>query len=407
MKRHLMTTLPALAVMVLATGCGGPTKTGMEARADANQRVDSFNANVTYEQARQAFETGDFDKALTTINSAIEMVPQEARFHNLQGRVYMETNRLEQAISAFETAQQNDPKMHEAFYYAGVIYQRWSDDEQAYENYRKAADLKQDSVQYLLAAAESLVAMGEFQAAKDLISPRVKYFEHNVALKQLQARIAMLLDDPNTAANFYAEARLLEPSDSMILEDLAWAQFKSGQYNECVDSLRSLRQRQGTNRLDLLQLEAQCLSMLDRTMEARDVFIQLSNKQPSNPDIWIELGAVCWELKDYQRMNECGKRLVNLTPNRYEGYLLKGVYEKNVGDRSEAIRQLRAAGQRATNDALPHVLLGLILEDTGFMSEALTAYRQALAIDPDNAEASQFFNKLEETMRITSAPTDQ
>jgi len=405
MKRHLITTLPALAVLALACGCASKPRS-QQVRADASQRVNDVNANVIYEQARQSFEGGHLDKALREINSALAINPENSDYLTLQGRIHMESRRLEQAVTSFQAAQQHDPKNHEAFYFSGVIYQRWSDDEQAYENYRRAFEIKSDNVNYLLAAAESLVALGEFQTAKQLIDPKVKFFEHNVALKQLQAQIAMLLDNPAEAATYYAEARLLEPDDAMLIEDLAWAQFKSGQYTQCVDTLRSLRQKTGQGRLDLLQLEAQCLAMLDRPAESRDVYIQLSNLQPGNVDVWIELGTVCWELQDYRRLQECGSRVVNIAPNRYEGYLLKGVYEKNMGDRSEAIRQLRQAASRAKDTALPHTLLGLILEDTGFMDEALGAYRQALTIEPNNTDARRFFNNLQETMRITSVPTD-
>ena len=40
---------------------------------------------------------------------------------------------------------------------------------------------------YLLASAEALVAMGEFDQAEELIVPKMAYFEHNASLHQLQA----------------------------------------------------------------------------------------------------------------------------------------------------------------------------------------------------------------------------
>ena len=47
-----------LAAAVVLAGCNGPTKTGLEARADARERVDLVNAQLHFDQAHQGWETG-------------------------------------------------------------------------------------------------------------------------------------------------------------------------------------------------------------------------------------------------------------------------------------------------------------------------------------------------------------
>ena len=49
MKRHLIKTMSALAVLALATGCASTPKGQKQARAEAQDRVNEASANVTYE----------------------------------------------------------------------------------------------------------------------------------------------------------------------------------------------------------------------------------------------------------------------------------------------------------------------------------------------------------------------
>ena len=177
--------IPVLALLVLATGTGCGTPYHDEMRIDARRRLDVLNASLNYDQALQAFKSGQFEKALAYTTRAIERNPEDAESHLLLGRIYIETNALERAIDSLTTAQETDPELADPHYYAGIVYQRWSDDEQAYEAYMEAFELESSSVHYLLAAAESLVALEQFDGAKNLIGSKLAYFEHNSALHHL------------------------------------------------------------------------------------------------------------------------------------------------------------------------------------------------------------------------------
>ncbi len=103
-----MSTRPILIVIVLLlafgsslTGCG-PSPMGIDAREAARERLNLINAQFTYDQAMQAFEVGRFDKALRGVNAAIEQFPESPDFYVLQGRIHLETHRLEKSIDSFK-----------------------------------------------------------------------------------------------------------------------------------------------------------------------------------------------------------------------------------------------------------------------------------------------------------------
>jgi len=401
---HLRLSLPVLllAAAVMTTGCG-PTKAGLDARAAARERINAFNANFTCDQARQEFEVGQFERALRDVELAIEQSPDVPEFHVLKGRIHLETHRLERAAEAFSTALEKDARCAEAHYYAGIVYQRWSDDTQSYAHYRSAYDIEADNVQYLLAAAEAMIALGRLDEARGLVDARLAYFEHNAALRHLLGQIALLEGDPKTAAQLYAEARLLDPDNDLLLEELAWAQYEAELYAQCHDTVTMICEKMDEPRADLIHLQARCLTMLDRPAEAHRLYLQLTRCSPAEASVWVEFGTIAWKLGDYRRVAQCGVRVVSLAPDRYEGYMLKGLYERHHGRLDEAARLLQVAADRADETSLPHLLLGRTLEEAGRDRAAMNAYADAMRVDPQSTEARSLYQQLEARLRVAAA----
>ena len=395
----------AVAVVALTLGGCSPTKEGMKARAEAKSRMNIMTAQIHFQQAKQSFETGQLDKAQREIANAISIYPDLAEYYVLRGRIFLETHKLEQAVDSFETALDKDPKLPEPHYYSGVVYQRWSNDRQAHESYAKAFEIAPTRVEFLLASAESLIALGEYEQAKLLIEPKLAYFEHNAALHQLQGQIALLQGEPKKAAALYKEARLLNPEDDTLLEELMWAQYASEQYAECHQSATQLVEGSKDKRTDLMHLQARCLAMMDRNPEARELYIELTRLRPADPIIWSELGTICWDLGDYRRVAQCSVQLISLAPERYEGYMLRGINEKQKGNMDEALRLFTQAAERAPEIALPHLLLGQTLEQAGDAEAARIAYHDAILAQPASTEAQDLLRRLNEGA-LSAAPTE-
>ena len=71
--------------------------------------------------------------------------------------------------------------------------------------------------------------------------------------------------------------------------------------------------------------------------------------------------------------------------------MLKGVNERHHGNLQDAAMFLRQSAQRAESTALPHLVLGRVLEQLGDSEGALAAYAEAFRIAPDNADARELF----------------
>lgn len=408
-RSFIVVALVLSSTLVSTLGGCAPTKEGVKNRQAAADRMNVVSAQVNFDQSKQLFATGQLDKALREIDKAIERYPESGEYYLLRGRILQEQARLEQALAAFTTALEKNPKLADAQYYAGVIYQRWSDDEQAFTCYNQAFEIAPDRVHYLQAAAESLVAMGELDKAEQLIEPKLAYFEHNASLRQLQAQIAMLKGDAKRAAALYSEARMLNPDDQTVLEEMMWAQYAAGMFSQCFDSARTLQTLAKEPRQDLVHLEARCLAMMGRGVEARELYLQLCKTRAGDPSVWSELGTLAWELGDYRSLAQASVQMMAIAPERYEGYLFRAVNEKHKGNQAQAVELFREACNRAGGVTLPFLMLGQALEQSGDVTGARTAYNDALQTDPDSAEAKALLRRLngQPQQQITAAPVDQ
>lgn len=403
LRTFVTASLATTALML--SGCGTPNS--QKVREEANDRVMFVKAQLHFDQANQAFSTGQLEKALREVETAIAMFDKHAPYYVLLGRVYLETHRLEMAMRSFEAAQEIAPNLPEAHYFAGIVNQRWSRYEEAADCYLRAYELKPENPQYLLAAAEAFITIKRYSEAERLVSSKLSYFEHNAAMRQLLAQLAILQGDASRAATLYREARTLSPEDLLLFEELARAEFSAGQFAQCLHSVRQIMSRIGEKRPDLLHLEARCLTMMDQTTEARNVYLELTRVTPTNADVWIELGNLAYAIGDFTRVAQAGVQAIAIAPERFEGYLLKGLFERQRGRTTEALVLLKQAATLAPDSAMPHMVLGSVLAQSGDLDGAIASYGRAVRIDPENSRARAMLNEAtREATVIASEPID-
>lgn len=396
--------LLAAALLVLPACSSSPVTE--KAREEARGRMNAVNAQLLADQAKQGFEGGQFEKALKNIDGAIDRSPEIASFHVMRGRILLEMHRLEASMDSFKRAVELDPGNADANYFAGIIYQRWQNNEKSYESYHAAMDIDVENVQYALATAEALVAMKKFDQARQLINEKRQRFQNNGAMRQLLGQISMMEGDPAEASRNFAEARLMDPDDNSLLEELMQAQFASSQFAKCLDSLKTLQARTGDKdpRPDLVRIEARCLTRLDRGPEARNLYLQLVQVYPADAAVWVEFGLLALDLGDHRRVAQAASRIMSLAPERYEGYMLGAMHEFSQGDLGVALDLIEQSTERAPDIALPHLILGRFLEKAGEVDRAYAAYAGALRAEPGNTDAQRQMARLDGSGSLASAP---
>ncbi len=351
----------ALVAIFATAGCTGPTGTGQEMRKVAHARFNRVGAAVSNDQALQALNAGQFQDALSHIDKVLAKFPDEASAHLLRGRIVLEMGRLEISMTEFQRAAELDPSCDECRYYEGVVYQRWGRDSEASQAYAAALAIAPNNTHYLLANAESLVALGKVSEAKELIDETACRFEFNSALAHLRSEIAMAEGDTDAALKNMELAVTLASDPTVYHEDLVIVAFVAGKWDRCLHALEALPPA-AQERQEIVRIRARCLSMTGRAIEGRDYLVAQEKAITDRGELIpaehdVTLGYISAMAGDWPRVDGCARRLIGRAPQLSDGYILKGMALEANGDLEGAIQFLKKAGALDPFRKMPRELL--------------------------------------------------
>lgn len=383
-----MLGLTVLALAAALGGCGQGQYT-REHTAAAQEKLAMLKSGTEWQMAQQQFLAGDLEKSLKTVDRSIALNPRVTKSHSLRGRILMERGRLEEARNSFLEAEKLDATFVDAQYYLGIIHERVGQPSDALVRYTNAMNLDSSNAQYVVAAAEMLVAQSQLDQASALLESRRQYLQYNPAIRQTLGHIAMLRNDVPTAANFFREALLLAPGDQAISEDLVQAHMSLGQFADAESILnRLLTKDTNKDRRDLKHLLARCLIALERPADARTVLQELASSPEGSADVraWVDLGNVAAILQDHSTLRQASQRVATMAPQRHEGFMLRAMLARQTNQLPQALAFAEQAVSRAGKDASPFVLKAIIQQDLGRTSEAQQTLALAQQVDPRNPQ---------------------
>jgi len=211
-----------------------------EKRDEAMQRWDAVRGGVRLQLARQHLKADRLDDAEKELKKAIAATPEDSQAFLLMARLRLEQRQLAHARGAITIAvsmPHNDPEIE---YFAGIVAQRYGDLHTALEHYAAAAMQAPNVAAYLLAQAETFVALDRPADALELISPRISDFDDNVAVQMLTARIYRMLGLRGPAAEHCREVLRADDADQTLRAEagqmLVWAK----QYADAISMLQPL-----------------------------------------------------------------------------------------------------------------------------------------------------------------------
>lgn len=348
---HRAIAVTAALVPLLLAGCVAPNS---QARKDATARWQQVRGGLALQMAEQQLQSGQVERARTTLDEALRANPDDPRLQLLLGRVHIEMRDLAAAQAAVARARTLAPELPEADYWYGVLAQtagQWDEAEAAYQ----AAYAKSNaSVEYLCALLETKLARAKAAEAAELAASRLRDFPREPRLRVLAGQAALLQDDTAGAEAFYQQAVDIDPASPEIQEALADALCRAGKHSQAAALLERLLAGQPDRndlRLRLIdchlhdgrgeQAERLCEDCLKqhpdrlalhlrlcearllagRTAEARRDLADLSRQNPRDAQVWELLGHACALDGDlvrahqaYTAARDCGGQTDRLEP---------------------------------------------------------------------------------------------
>jgi tetratricopeptide (TPR) repeat protein len=154
---------------------------------------------------------GESDKAVSTIEAAIEQMPDHAAFYTLYASHLDDRHEFAKATTMLQAAVKRFPQNAQLHYFLGNMYDRVGDRKSTIEAMKTVLTIEEDHVQALNYLAYTYAETGaELEAAEKL------------------ARRAMQL----------------KPTDGFVLDTLGWVLFKRGSFEESVKVLEDAHRLQ-------------------------------------------------------------------------------------------------------------------------------------------------------------------
>jgi tetratricopeptide (TPR) repeat protein len=384
-------------------------------RAQAQERWDDVRSDVKLRLAREHLEGGRIDEAEDMIEQAVVLAPDNPQAYLLATRLRIEQGQLaeaRQAITMAASISQDDPEIE---YFAGIVAQRYGDLEGALKHYAAAAARAPNTAPYLLAKAETLVALGRPADALEFISPRIYDFDDNVPLRMLAARTSRMLQLRGPTAEHCREALRLRGDDPTLQAEagmlLVWAE----QYEEAITILQPLAEQLSEGDTASTAAHSDCPDVPSPALLNALAWAFLATEQPREAQRTSRLimndrehGTVACciyaraalMLDDLEAAARAMAMARQKSPAAPETLLLAAYVAMRSGDHA-AVWDAAQAALELDGRLVPALCLaGQAASAMGRDDRALGAYLEALELDPTSRIARTLLQALRSRMTV-------
>ena len=394
MKRNVkFTAITLTAAALLAPLLLGCQDTLTEEKADAKNRWLELRSSMMLNMAEQQFRAGDLTQAEKSIKDGLSIDSTHPGLHVLAGRIELERGKLERAYHLFNASIELSPDDPEAYYYQGLVMQRWQRYESSLEFYQQAYDHEPDNASFLLAVGEALVEMDRVDDAISLLESKRQYFDQSAGVRAAIGHLHLMKGQPAKAAEYFQQASLLDPDDTKLKQELAISLAASGNHAEATEIFEQLlKDPDNKERTDLKRELVDAYIHTNQIKEASAILLELARSPKGDVADWIKLGEMCYQQDDMGGALQAASKVMHLSPERYEGYLLAGLVWQKRENLNNSLQMFDRAAQAAPTSTEPLILRGLSLQKAGRHAAAAEAFSEALRRQPSDNRARQLLS---------------
>ncbi len=312
---------------------------------------------------------GQMDKSIATYQEAIRLDPKDSDSYEALGRILMVSGRFSEAVTNLQRALQLEPDEPYFKWQLGTAYVLTG---------RKdlAARIQQD-----LSRQQSNLAELLSRDINDRNGPAGVL--NNIGLPEL-------VDNTGIALTAFRSAQKLSPNNAVILSDAAFGFSVLGQTDEAIQAYRSIiKANPSTEQLALAHR-----GLGDMYARLKDSPRAIASYQESlrvmpTAACHASLGELYMSLDQFPKALAAFQEAVRLQPESYEQHLRLGrFYARSDNQLGKAIASLQEAARLAgKKSSAPNLELGKVYFRLNQYPAAVTAYSEAIRISPNDPEA--------------------
>lgn len=327
------------------------------ARRQAEERWSDVRAKIKLQIATESFARGELDEAQKQLDEALALDAKLPDAHLLRARILLERGEIASAQEALKIAISHGADNAAADYLGGVIAERYGRLSEALTAYRRAAERNPRDAHYVVAVAETLVALGSTTEALALIESRWTDFEHNATLRATAGQIYTLMGRYDRAADVYRDAVRISPDDATLQYQLGMTLALAGKNTEAVAVLAPLARKEKDLPGYVLVALGRAHLGTGQTADAKTVLRRATAVSPESLSAWTWLARAALAGNDLVTAREAAARATEIGTDAAETFILLGYVCLRQGHHAAAVRALETALQKEPNDALALRLL--------------------------------------------------
>ncbi len=343
-----------------------------EALQNLNEAIelDRECAEAYFQRAGILADARKYDQqALNDYSRAVELKPNETRYHNMRGLFLLTRQQYDGAESDFTAAVQTDPKYVQAWNNRGLVKLARGDYEAAIADFNRAVEIDPN-----YADGFNNRGFAWFQAAMD--KNALADFNRTIELKpdfvnayNNRGMLRMKLQQFQAAADDFSEAIRLDEANIKHYQNRRTAYQQLGLTNQA-------------------DADAERIKWLVRLSQINTVVSQ----NPDRPDAYIERANHLADGGRHEIALTNFEQAINVAPERSTAWTSRAKYwleqgeaRKALEDATKAIEKAEASEQEFSHEA--YSIRGDAWFQLGKFDKAIADYSQAKRIDPQVAQA--------------------
>ena len=311
-RRVLACVLPVVPLTMLV-GCQTPQRT---AREEADQRWRAARAQVKFQLAADQLAVGNLSGAAGELAEAERLVPNSPQHVPLQARIWLADGKVAQAGRLLERARTESTPQAEVEYLLGIVRQQQQRWDEALDAFQRAADLDDQQVAYVVAAAQTLLQLGRPAETLDyLLGASARFGWTNAYLAAL-AECHEQLGDWSAAASAWQRVAYADDASSALRRRLADALFRARRHLEAALTIEDLLEAESGEAMTEHRLMlAECYLSLGRHADASGQARTILNEQGGNVRALRLLARAQGAQTDYPQALRTARRALAIEPN--------------------------------------------------------------------------------------------
>ncbi len=385
----------AIAALTGTSGCKSMTPKENKSRAEG--RWNRIRADFKVQLARQHYEAKLFGESERAASEALAFDPSLTAAYVLLAKSHLELGKPTSAQRAIETARRAGLDTPDLTYMQGVVNETQGDLPVAAAYYADACETSPDNVDYVIAYAESVVAMDRPDLAMQRLDSLIGSYDDNGSVLLLSAHIASLMGETDGAIRRYRLALDALGESRMASRELGLLLVTAGRYEEAIETLTTVMDEAPDGSDDEVARHALATANLraGRPMRAMSWLMPESLNESKTAYGYIILAEAALSTNDIAVAVAATTTAVRMSPNDPGLALLHATALWRHRDYNAAKRCLKLHIERYRDDATAHCLLAEVLRSQGATDEARDHFRIASELSDDSAWAARGLEALE------------